>query len=391
MNSTSASTSSSAEPEPEVVIEPSGFSKSKCGYCHSTSSTSHQFGFWAHDLSPQYYQNLLNAGWRRSGSYLYLPYHPSTCCPPYPIRCSANSFKATKSQRQTLKRWKNFLIGPTSVEQAGSSSSNKPFDLIDLFNEAESNPKNPDSHDFKIKLEPAGFSEEKYKLYQRYQIEIHHDPPSKPCRSSFSSFLCENPFPLIPPRTSSSSTFPPAGAYHASYYLDQKLVGLSVLDILPEGISSVYFIWEPTLSHLSLGKVSALRELAWIQSWIQSNSSLPKFEYYFLGYYIHSCTKMKYKAEYQPSELLNPSSKQWHSFQSCLPKPDETDRPVFKDSNPSIDQADLFHTYAGSYFNTVDTSLPKMNINILVELTKAALGEELSRQVDEWVTLYDVM
>jgi hypothetical protein len=33
----------------------------------------------------------------------------------------------------------------------------------------------------------------------------------------------------------------------------------------------------------------------------------------------------------------------------------------------------------------------KINIDILVELTKAALGEELSRQVDEWVTLYDVV
>ncbi|EGG10531.1 uncharacterized protein MELLADRAFT_115462 [Melampsora larici-populina 98AG31] len=388
MNSTSTS------PEFEMEIEPSGFSKSKCGYCHSTSPTSHQFGFWGHGLSPQYYQKLLNAGWRRSGSYLYLPYHPSTCCPPYPIRCSAKSFKPTKSQRQTLKRWKNFLIGPTSVEQAGSSSSssNKPFDLIDLFNQAESNPKNPDSHDFKIKLEPAAFSEEKYNLYQRYQVEIHHDPPTKTTRSSFHSFLCESPFSLIP--IPSSNNLPPVpGAYHASYYLDEKLIGLSVLDILPEGISSVYFIWEPTLSSLSLGKVSALRELAWIQSWFQSNEKLPKFEYYFLGFYIHSCTKMKYKAEYQPSELLNPLTKQWHFFHSCLPKPEETDHPIFEDTDPTIQQERQFDTQAMLYFNSPSTTpylFLKMDIDTLIELTKVALGEELSKEV-EWITQFDVI
>lgn len=31
---------------------------------------------------------------------------------------------------------------------------------------------------------------------------------------------------------------------------------------------------------------------------------------YITGYYIHTCQKMRYKAEYQPSQLLDPVSSQ---------------------------------------------------------------------------------
>ncbi|KAH9810198.1 arginine-tRNA-protein transferase [Melampsora americana] len=398
MNSNSSSSSSSTQTQ--VKIEPIGFAKSKCGYCHSTSFTSHQFGFWAHQISPEYYQKLINSGWRRSGRYVYLPYHPTTCCSPFPIRCSAKSFKPTKSQRQTLKRWKNYLIGPTAVEQATRSSSNKPFDLIDLFQEAEINPKNSDSHEFKIKLEPAQFSEEKFKLYQRYQIEIHHDPPEKISRSSFNSFLCENPFSTIPNSNSNSTSTSTSiklpktlGAYHASYYLDENLIGLSIFDLLPEGISSVYFLWDPKLSSLSLGKLSVLKEISWIQEdWIrlEDDLDLSTFEYYFLGYYIHSCTKMKYKSDYQPSELLNPLTKQWDSFQTWFPKLNQTDPPSFENSNKMmmIKENDRFHTHANSYF-TSSTST-QMSMDELVELTKDALGEDLSKEV-QWITGFDVI
>jgi hypothetical protein len=33
--------------------------------------------------------------------------------------------------------------------------------------------------------------------------------------------------------------------------------------------------------------------------------------YYYLGYYIHTCSKMAYKAEYAPSELLCPQRQVW--------------------------------------------------------------------------------
>ena len=47
----------------------------------------------------------------------------------------------------------------------------------------------------------------------------------------------------------------------------------------------------------TLGKLSALREIALT---IEGN-----YKYYYMGYYIHSCAKMRYKAAYCPTEVLD--------------------------------------------------------------------------------------
>ncbi len=46
------------------------------------------------------------------------------------------------------------------------------------------------------------------------------------------------------------------------YKVDDKIIGISVIDILPSCVSSVYFIWDPDWAWASLGKLSALREIA---------------------------------------------------------------------------------------------------------------------------------
>ena len=38
-----------------------------------------------------------------------------------------------------------------------------------------------------------------------------------------------------------------------------------------------------------------------------------------MGFYIHSCQKMKYKGEYYPSELMCPSTCNWHPILECIP------------------------------------------------------------------------
>lgn len=55
------------------------------------------------------------------------------------------------------------------------------------------------------------------------------------------------------------------GSHHGLYYLDSKLIALAVLDILPGAVSSVYLAWHPDYAALSLGKVSALREIAMVR------------------------------------------------------------------------------------------------------------------------------
>jgi arginine-tRNA-protein transferase len=132
---------------------------------------------------------------------------------------------------------------------------------------------------------------------------------------SFYEFLVENPFAATRENeswasgsrgTNSKSKLPPPGTYHQHYRLaDGVLIAVGVVDVLPHGLSSVYLFYDPTFAHdlVPLGKYAILREIEWTQQ-----VGLP---YYYLGYYIESCPKMRYKADYHPSELLCPTTHQW--------------------------------------------------------------------------------
>lgn len=48
------------------------------------------------------------------------------------------------------------------------------------------------------------------------------------------------------------------------------------------------------------------------------------FAHYYLGYYIHSCAKMRYKAQFSPSELLCSDTRLWVPFDAALPILDKT-------------------------------------------------------------------
>lgn len=81
-------------------------------------------------------------------------------------------------------------------------------------------------------------------------------------------------------------------------------------------LSSKYFFWDPDYAHLSLGRYGALREISWIQS--QHASGASDLRFYYLGYYIHTCPKMAYKAEYPPCELLCPQRQVWVRYDDTV-------------------------------------------------------------------------
>ena len=107
---------------------------------------------------------------------------------------------------------------------------------------------------------------------------------------------------------------PPSGfgSFHQQYRIDGRLVAVGVVDILPFCLSSKYFFWEPSLKALALGKLSSLREIDWVR---EASTHCPTLRYYYMGYYIHTCPKMRYKAEYKPSELKCPVTGAWVSFE----------------------------------------------------------------------------
>jgi Arginine-tRNA-protein transferase, C terminus len=90
------------------------------------------------------------------------------------------------------------------------------------------------------------------------------------------------------------------------YRLDGRLIALGVLDLLPHGVSSVYLIYHEDVTGWEFGKLSALREIAMA---IEEG-----YGHYYMGYYIHSCTKMRYKRSFYPTYVLDPESLSWDLF-----------------------------------------------------------------------------
>ncbi|CAL1682932.1 unnamed protein product [Lasius platythorax] len=435
----------------EYYAEHEGY---KCGYCKSPN-TNFSHGMWAHSLTVQDYQSLMERGWRRSGCYCYKPTMNQTCCPQYTIKCEVLDFRISKSQKKILKRMKKFLrneltndnVGATSEDQqdnidinnkevsnyakylekaeknashinvtsvddelsgrlsvnvvnskpqtnstSASSSSqeqinsdrknslhvrneitnvvpckkakllrlerkqNKLLAQGKLQSEIESIMKERKQQNYIKTLEEL-FEEvctglkklemklvrvmsdeflstfdESASLYKKYQMVIHNDPPEECDQKSFFNFLVKSPL-----QQWTSNNGPPQGygTFHEQYWLDNELIAIGVIDILPSCISSVYFVYDPAYSQLSLGTFSSLREVYLTR---QLNKVASDLKYYYMGFYIHTCPKMRYKAKMRPSKLLCPQTYMWCDIEPCLTKLDNQKYSRFNDDLNAIDE-----------------------------------------------------
>lgn len=181
-----------------------------------------------------------------------------------------------------------------------------------------------------IRLNRSSFDPEEYALYRKYQRKVHNDKPENYTESSYRRFLVDTP--LIYVSHTGDNTVPPCGfgSFHQQYLVDGKLVAVGVIDILPNCLSSKYLFWDPDFAFLSLGKYSALQEIGWVKD---NQAYCPSLQHYYLGYYIHSCNKMRYKAAYRPSELLCPLRYQWVSFDIARPLLDRKRYVVLSDAS----------------------------------------------------------
>ncbi|XP_035839415.1 arginyl-tRNA--protein transferase 1 isoform X2 [Helianthus annuus] len=165
-----------------------------------------------------------------------------------------------------------------------------------------------------IRLKRSTFDREEYELYRKYQIKVHNDTPDHVTESSYTEFLIDSPLIFVQPNGDGTVPSCGFGSFHQQYLVNGKLVAVGVIDILPKCLSSKYLFWDPDLAFLSLGKYSALQEINWVK---ESQRQCPILQYYYLGYYIHSCNKMRYKAAYRPSELLCPLRYEWVPFDTA--------------------------------------------------------------------------
>lgn len=194
-------------------------------------------------VTPVAYLEFLRRGWRRFGYHYFRP-ACAHCVKCRSIRINVNEFKPTKSQRRTLKR---------------------------------------NAH-IRVRIQRPSVSQEHLDLYQ-----IYHDDMNQ--RRGW-------PIHPISERRYAESFLQGGGEFSREflYYDGDTLVGVGLVDLVPEAGSSIYFFHHPDWRPLAPGVFSLLYEL----QYARENGHT----YHYLGYWIPECQSMAYKSQYRPHEIL---------------------------------------------------------------------------------------
>jgi len=195
------------------------------------------------EATKSYNTALIHRGWRRFGCYYF---HPicNGCNECKSIRIDVNKFKKTKSQRKSIKRNKDteIIVQKPSITQAH----------INLYNKY---------HTFKHKKDGWSHRNISPREYRENFVEGAHDFGKE-----------------------------------VLFIRDGKIIGIDLIDILDDGISSIYFYYDPDYARLSLGTYSLLYQIE-----LAKILDLP---WIYLGYWVKGCKAFEYKPKFQPQEIL---------------------------------------------------------------------------------------
>jgi arginyl-tRNA---protein transferase len=277
----------------------------------------HSFYVRATSMAPGFYQSLIDRCWRRSGRLLYRPNQRDSCCPHYTLRLDAFQVQVAKDQRSAVNRFNKFVLGDEYIKQAArlfprsreeSRKRDREFNLVERIHEAEiaflRTPPQP-AHVFEVTLESDVFTEEKYEVFENYQRIVHQESPSDISPDGFRRFLCDSPLRREVVRSPDGKERQ-LGSFHQCYRLDGKLVAVGVLDLLPECVSAKYFLYHESIHKYQPGKLGALHEIAL--------AAEKGYRYWYSGFYIHTCPKMRYKIDFKPQYVLDPDRYIWVSL-----------------------------------------------------------------------------
>jgi arginine-tRNA-protein transferase len=89
------------------------------------------------------------------------------------------------------------------------------------------------------------------------------------------------------------------------YSIDGRLVAVGYVDVLPDGLSAIYFFYDPDERRRSLGTFNVLS--------IIESARRRHLQWVYLGYYVRGCRSLEYKALFRPNEVLT-ADRQWAPF-----------------------------------------------------------------------------
>jgi arginine-tRNA-protein transferase len=193
-------------------------------------------------MTPGEYLELLRRGWRRFGHVLFRPACPS-CRKCQSMRVPVAAFRPRRTQRRV---WAANV--DTVTIAIGQPPASPPPEVRAL-----------------------------YEKFHRYQHAAKGWP--EPEGDGAEGFV-PNPIPTEEWR----------------YSVNGRLVGVGYVDALSEGLSAIYFFYDPDDRHRSLGTFNVLsiieearrRGLPWV----------------YLGYYVEGCRSLEYKGDFTPNEVL---------------------------------------------------------------------------------------
>ncbi|XP_037915795.1 arginyl-tRNA--protein transferase 1 isoform X1 [Hermetia illucens] len=221
-----------------------------------------------------------------------------------PVRPPCKKAKQMRLERRQAKLAAKGITEDTS--KLPKAPANQEKSLSDYIEEVHENPR----HKLTLKLVEVNSKEfedtqdESYRLYKKYQTFIHRDPPEG--TEDYLYFLGNSPLQYQRTHDGPEQGY---GSFHQQYWLDDRLIAVGVIDILPYCVSSVYFFYDPDFNFLSLGTYGSLREVYLTD---QLSQRTPALKYYYMGFYIHTCPKMIYKGRLSASYLLCPEVYSWH-------------------------------------------------------------------------------